>query len=52
MGEGIYESDGMMLLKNLNTGAQYRVGDPIMVKVINANVNSGKIDFELAGTED
>lgn len=52
MGEGMYESDGMMLLKNLNTGAQYRVGDPIMVKVINANVNSGKIDFELAGTED
>ena len=30
------------------THLEYRVGDPIRVKVINANVNSGKIDFALA----
>ena len=49
MGEGVFESDGMMMLKNISSGAQYRVGDKINVKVTNANVNSGKIDFELAG---
>ncbi|MGN0594604.1 MAG: ribonuclease R [Hominimerdicola sp.] len=47
MGEGYYESDGMISLTNIATGAKYRVGDEIRVKVINANVNSGKIDFAL-----
>ena len=47
MGEGYYESDGMISLTNIATGTKYRVGDEIRVKVINANVNSGKIDFAL-----
>jgi ribonuclease R len=48
LGEGYYESDGMIMLKNFSTGDEYRVGDEIEVKVIGANVNSGKIDFALA----
>lgn len=48
LGEGYYESDGMTYLKNFSTGDEYRVGDEIAVRVINANVNSGKIDFEPA----
>lgn len=47
MGEGYYDSDGTMCLTNISTGMKYRVGDKINVKVINANVNSGKIDFGL-----
>lgn len=45
LGEGYYESDGMMTLKNFATGEVYHVGDKISVKLIAANVNSGKIDF-------
>lgn len=51
LGEGFYESDGMTYLKNFSTGKEYRVGDKIAVKVLNANVNSGKIDFERADRE-
>lgn len=45
LGEGYYESDGMMYLKNFSTGAEYRVGQRFAVKVLGANVNSGKVDF-------
>ncbi len=45
LGEGCYETDGMTYLKNFSTGDEYRVGDNIDVKVLGANVNSGKIDF-------
>lgn len=48
MPDGEYVCDDMVSLKNLTNGMEYRVGDPIKVKVINANVNSGKIDFALA----
>lgn len=48
LGEGYYESDGMLYLKNFSTGTQFRVGQKIRVRVKNANVNSGKIDFERA----
>lgn len=48
MGEGLWTSDGIISLKNISTGEEYRVGDPIRVRVTNTNVNSGKIDFELA----
>lgn len=43
--EGEYCYDGTMSLKNLNTGESWRVGDKIRIKVENADVNSGKIDF-------
>ena len=48
MPDGEYVCDDMVSLKNLTNGVEYRVGDPVRVKVINANVNSGKIDFALA----
>ena len=51
MPDGEYVCDDMVSLKNLTNGLEYRVGDPIRVKVINANVNSGKIDFALADEE-
>ena len=51
MPDGEYVCDDMVSLKNLTNGMEYRVGDPIRVKVINANVNSGKIDFALADEE-
>ena len=47
LGEGEYFYDGSMCLKNLNTGEQFVVGDKINIKVLDANVNSGKIDFTL-----
>ena len=46
--EGYYESDGMMQLKNFSTGTVYRVGQRIAIKVLGANVNSGKVDLVLA----
>ena len=45
MEQGVYESDGMISLKNYSTGKTYTVGDPIRVRVMGANVNSGRIDF-------
>lgn len=45
--DGEYYYDGSMSLKNLNTGSVYKVGDEIKIKVLDANVNSGKIDFTL-----
>ena len=45
MEQGAYESDGMISLKNYSTGKTYTVGDPIRVRVMGANVNSGRIDF-------
>lgn len=45
--DGEYYYDGSMSLKNLNTGRIYKVGDTIQVKVLDATVNSGKIDFAL-----
>lgn len=48
LGEGYFESDGMTYLKNFSSGDTYRVGDRIKIKVVSANVNSGKVDFEPA----
>lgn len=48
MGDGEYFYDGSTKLKNMNTGDEYKVGDGIRVKVLDANVNSGKIDFTIA----
>ncbi|NLZ46905.1 MAG: ribonuclease R [Clostridiales bacterium] len=45
LGEGEYSYDGASSLKNMNTGMTYRVGDSIKIKVLNANVSSGKVDF-------
>ena len=48
LGEGMYVTNSFISLKNMTNGDEFRVGQPIRVKVKNANVNSGKIDFELA----
>ena len=48
LGEGVFATTSFISLKNMTNGNEYRVGQPIRVKVKNANVNSGKIDFELA----
>ena len=48
MPDGEYYYDGAMSLKNMNTGDEYNVGDSIRVKIKDANVNSGKIDFDIA----
>ena len=48
LGEGMFVTDSFISLKNMTNGEEYRVGQPIRIKVKNANVNSGKIDFELA----
>lgn len=48
LGDGEYYYDGSMSLKNMNTGKEYTVGDSIRIKVLDANVNSGKIDFQIA----
>lgn len=46
--DGEYSFDGSASLKNMNTGVVYRVGDPIRIEVLDANVSSGKVDFALA----
>lgn len=46
MPDGEYYYDGGMTLKNMNTGDKYSVGDKMRVKVVNANVSAGKVDFE------
>ena len=48
LGEGMFVTNSFISLKNMTNGKEYRVGQPIRVRVKNANVNSGKIDFELA----
>ncbi|MGN0601285.1 MAG: ribonuclease R [Oscillospiraceae bacterium] len=48
LGEGEYFYDGSSSLKNMNTGKEYKIGDALKIKVLDANVNSGKIDFTLA----
>ena len=45
LSDGEYSYDGSSSLKNMNTGEVYRVGESIKIKVLNANVSSGKVDF-------
>ena len=47
LGEGDYVYDGMMSLRNENTGETWRVGDRVRVKIVSSEVNSGKVDLEL-----
>ena len=48
LGEHEFDYDGMMSLKDLNTGEMWRVGDRVRVRITAAEVNSGKVDLELA----
>lgn len=44
---GEYDYDGSMTLRNSLTGQTFMIGDIVSVKVVNTNVSSGKVDFEL-----
>ncbi len=46
--EGEYDLNGMISLKNMTDGTVYRIGDPIRVKCVAADVSGGKIDFVIA----
>ncbi|MBR6044887.1 MAG: ribonuclease R [Ruminococcus sp.] len=43
---GEYVYDGMMSLRNENTGESYRVGDKLRVRIQSAEVNSGRVELE------
>ena len=45
---GEYVFDGLMKLTNTNNDKSYRIGDKIKIKVLRADVSSGKVDFGLA----
>lgn len=45
---GEYVFDGSMKLTNTNNDKSYRIGDKIKIKVLRADVSSGKVDFGLA----
>lgn len=45
---GEYDYDGSMTLRNNLTGQSFMLGDAVKVKVANANVSSGKVDFEIS----
>lgn len=46
--EGEYEFDGRLEFKNLRGGVSYRIGSPVKVRCVKADVSQGNIDFELA----
>ncbi len=46
--DGYYEYDGLITLRNELTGQSFMLGDAVKVKVANASVSSGKVDFELS----
>lgn len=48
LSDGIFSFDGYAELKNINTGETYKVGQQVNIKVLDANVSSGKVDFILA----
>ena len=48
---GNYEFDGVMSFRNRFSGESYRVGQPVRVKCIAAQVSSGNIDFIPVGDD-
>lgn len=49
--EGEYDYDGFFTMTEVRSGRRYRLGEPMRVRCIRTNVNSGHIDFALAGDE-
>lgn len=49
---GQYYVNDLMTLKNNLTGEKYSVGERVIVKILNANVSSGKVDFEFVSKVD
>lgn len=52
LGYGEYYYDGAVSLKNMNTGEKYTIGDSIRIRVENADVSTGRVDFALADDMD
>lgn len=49
---GQYYINDFMTLRNNLTGEKYSVGERVTVKILNANVSSGKVDFEFVSKAD
>lgn len=45
--DGEYDKENKLFLKNLTTGAVYRIGDTVEVLVTGVDVSSGHVDFSL-----
>lgn len=43
--DGDYQFDGMMQYRDAASGKRYRVGDPVKVRCIGADINAGNVDF-------
>lgn len=53
MNEDYFEfNEQAMMLVGQNTGVKYRVGEPVRVKLTNANLEQNELDFELVFDED
>ncbi len=53
MNEDYFEfNEQAMMLIGQNTGAKYRVGQPVRVKLTNANLEQNELDFELVHEEE
>ncbi len=48
LSDGEYDYDGSMTITNRLNGKSFMTGDIVSIKVANANVSSGKVDFTLA----
>ena len=49
---GVYEYDGYFELREKDGARKYRVGDPLFVTCTASDVNSGRIDFDLAAVSE
>ncbi len=49
---GVYEYDGYFELREKGGARKYRVGDPLFVTCTASDVNSGRIDFDLAAVSE
>lgn len=46
--DGEYFFDGLLELSDIHSGRKFRLGDPVRVRCVRADVNAGNVDFELA----
>lgn len=44
---GDYQYDGFTRLRDAGTGHSYRIGQPVQIRCVAADVNSGNVDFEI-----
>lgn len=51
-GDGEYQMLNAFLMKDMRSGRSYKIGDPIFVRCVAADVSSGRVDFEAVEPED